>query len=259
MSLAFWNGRLVPAEEVRIPPGDSGFLGDGLFETLRVDQGEAESVKAHLDRLFFGLERIGIEEDRKALAAGVAAVAGSAPRPLARMRITVTRETCLVTASPYTPPSGAVTAILLPGPWVFSRSPLAGLKSLSRQANQLALRRAEAAGAFEALLLNERGLLAEGSRSNVIVALPEGVFTPPLEDGCLPGIIRGYLLASGTVAERSITVDDLRRAKQVLLTNSLIGALSVVKLVSYVPTDRGAPGASSPSRQDPDRTTSDGS
>jgi branched-subunit amino acid aminotransferase/4-amino-4-deoxychorismate lyase len=170
----------------------------------------------------------------------VAAVAISAPRPLARLRITVTRETCLVTASPYTPPEGGtVSAALLRGPWVFSDSPLAGLKSLSRQANRLALRHAQAAGAFEALLLNERGLVAEGSRSNVIVALPEGVFTPPLEDGCLPGIIRGYLLASGTVAERSITPDDLRRAKQVILTNSLIGALPVVKLVSSVQREQG--------------------
>ena len=59
MSLAWWNGRLLPLEEVRIDPGD--LLGDGLFETLRVDEGRAGDVEAHLDRLFAGLPRVGID------------------------------------------------------------------------------------------------------------------------------------------------------------------------------------------------------
>ncbi|HEX6865229.1 MAG TPA: aminotransferase class IV, partial [Thermoanaerobaculia bacterium] len=173
MSLAYWNGRLVPIDEVRIASGD--LLGDGLFETLRVDEGRAGDVEAHLDRLFAGLPRVGIDppEDREALAAAVAAVAGASPWPVARMRIAVTEETRLVSLAPYTPPVGPVPAVLLPEPWIWSRSPLAGLKSLSYQANRLALRRA--AGAFEALLLNESGRLVEGSRSNVILALPDGL------------------------------------------------------------------------------------
>lgn len=232
MSLAYWNGRLVTADEVGIGLGDSSFLGDGLFETLRVDRGRAGDVEAHLDRLFAGLARIGIglSEDRGALAAAVAAVAGSSPWPVARLRITVTRETRLVSIAPYAPPSGPVSAILLPEPWVHSSSPLAGLKSLSYQASRLALRRAEAEGAFEALLLNERGRLVEGSRSNVIVALADGLFTPPEEDGCLPGTVRRRLLERGVVAERSLSPGDLQAAREVLLTNSLIGVLPVGRI-----------------------------
>lgn len=227
MSLAWWNGRQVPLEEVRIGPED--MLGDGLFETLRVDQGRAGDVEAHLDRLFEGLPRIGIHfEDREALAAAVSAVAGASPWPIARMRIAVTPETRLVTLAPYSPPAGRVPAVLLPEPWVWSRSPLAGLKSLSYQANRLALRRA--AGAFEALLLNERGRLAEGTRSNLILSLPGGLFTPPVEDGCLPGTVRRRLLESGQVAERSLTPADLNSADRVLLTNSLIGVLEVERI-----------------------------
>jgi len=227
VSLAYWNGRLVPGDEVRIGLGDSAFLEDGLFETLRVENGKAGDVEAHLDRLFAGLERIGISEDREALTDAVMAVAEGAPSPIARMRITVTRETRLITTALYTPPSGPVSAILLPEPWVHSRSPLAGLKSLSYQANRLALRRAEEKGAFEALLLNEHGRLVEGSRSNVILVLPDGVFTPPEEDGCLPGTVRRRLLERGEIAERSLSPEDLQRASEVLLTNSLIGVLAV--------------------------------
>jgi branched-chain amino acid aminotransferase len=234
MSLAWWNGRLVPLDEVRIDPGDPGFLmGDGLFETLRVDAGRPRDVDAHLDRLLAGLTRIGIDlpEDRAILALAVVAVAEAVTYPVARLRITVTRGlTRLITATPYTPPSGSLAAILLPEPWIDSSSPIAGLKSLSYQANRLALARAEQAGAFEALLLNERGRLAEGSRSNVLVRLSERLFTPPVEDGCLPGTVRRRLLELGLVAERSLGLEELREAREVLLTNSLIGVLSVGRI-----------------------------
>lgn len=227
MSLAYWNGRLVPIDEVRI--GTEDMLGNGLFETLRVDRGQAGDVEAHLDRLFAGLPRVGIDppEDRQSIESAVAAVAGASPWPVARIRIAVTPETRLVSLAPYTPPAGPVSAVLLPEPWIWSRSPLAGLKSLSCQPNRLALRRALRRGgtAFEALLLNERGRLVEGSRSNVILALPDGLFTPPVEDGCLPGTVRRRLLEKGEIAERSLAPGDLKAASKVLLANSLIGVL----------------------------------
>lgn len=230
MSLAYWNGRLVPAEEVRI--GVEDMMGDGLFETLRADGCVAGDLEAHLDRLLEGLPRAGIDPpaSREALAAAVTAVAGASPWPVARMRIAVTPSTSLVTLAPYTPPAAPVSAILLPAPSVWSRSPLAGLKSLSCQANRLALRRALRLGAFEALLLNEHGRLVEGSRSNVVLALPDGLFTPPLDEGCLPGTVRRRLLERGEIAERSLTPADLRAASRVLLTNSLIGVLEVERV-----------------------------
>jgi branched-subunit amino acid aminotransferase/4-amino-4-deoxychorismate lyase len=104
------------------------------------------------------------------------------------------------------------------------------LKSLNYQMNRLALRRAEAAGAWEALLLNERGRLVEGSRCNIALVLADGTFTPPLEDGCLPGTVRRRLLEKGEIRERSLSPDDLAAARQILLMNSLIGVLPVSKL-----------------------------
>ncbi|HEX2223693.1 MAG TPA: aminotransferase class IV [Thermoanaerobaculia bacterium] len=239
MSLTYWNGRLLPEAEVAVSPADAGFLfGDGLFETLRADDGTALDVEAHLDRLLAGLARIGLSlpEDRAALAGALAAVAAQAHRPTARLRLTVTRGTSvptrLIAAAPYEPPSEemyrtGVRARLLRVPAVLSQGPLAGLKSLSYQANRLALREAEAAGAWEVLLLNEHGRLAEGSRTNVALVLDGRIFTPPESEGCLPGTVRRRLLERGALQERTLTVDDLARAEGVLLMNSLIGALPV--------------------------------
>ena len=241
--ISFWNGRTFPSEEVRISPEDAGFLtGDGLFETLRVDEGHALDVEAHLDRLLSGLRRveIGIPEDRDALAEAVLAEARTAPRPVARLRITVTRgvegkPTRLIAAAPYSPPNEesyrkGVAALLLPDLRIDSGGPLAGLKSLCWQVNRLALLRAERAGTFEALLPNERGRVTEGARSNLIVHLSEGLFTPPAADGCLPGTVRRRLLELGEIEERSLGFDDLEQAREILLTNSLIGVLPVGRL-----------------------------
>ena len=192
MSLAWWNGRVVPCGEVAIAPDDAGFLfGDGLFETLRVDDGKARDIEAHLDRLLAGLRRIRIElpEDRRALRRAVDEISEAAPRPVARMRLTVTRghlatPTRLITAVPYEPPDEekyrkGVAVQLLLELRLNSADPLAGLKTVSYQANRLALQQAETEGAFEALLLNERGRLVEGSRSNIALVFPDGVVTPP--------------------------------------------------------------------------------
>jgi branched-chain amino acid aminotransferase len=238
-SLAWWNGRLLPLGEVRLSPTDAGFLfGDGLFETLRVDAGRARDVAAHLDRLFAGLRRLGISPpaDRCALGRALTEVARGAPQPVARLRITLTRDgTGLIAAFTYEPPGEdlyqrGVAAVLLPDLRIDSRSPLAGLKSLCYQANRLALREAEARGAYEALLANEHGRLAEGSRSNVALVLPDGIFTPPTSEGCLPGTVRRRLLEKGAIQERPLTREDLGAAEGVLLMNSLIGVLPVARI-----------------------------
>ncbi|HSK77246.1 MAG TPA: aminotransferase class IV [Thermoanaerobaculia bacterium] len=245
MSLAFWNGRVTDRCEVWIDPADSGFLfGAGLFETLRVDDGRARDVPAHLERLLSGLRRIRIEipEDEGALAAAVKTVARAAPRPVARMRITVTpgsrgEPTRLITAAPYEPPGEnlyreGVAVRLLPQYRIDSAGPLAGLKSLNYQANRLALHHAEKQGAYEALLTNERDRLVEGSRSNVALVFAEGVFTPPRSDGCLPGTVRRRLLESGALSEWPLSPEDLATASEVLLMNSLIGVLPVSRINS---------------------------
>jgi branched-chain amino acid aminotransferase len=243
MSLAWWNGRLVEPEEVHIAPDDAGFLfGDGLFETLRVDDGRPRDLSAHLDRLFVGLRRLGIAppEDRCTLGRAVTDVAQAAPRPVARLRITISRgpaqgPTRLITAEPYEPPNedlyrDGVAAVLLPDFRIDSRGPLAGLKSLGYQANRLALRQAEARGAWDALRLNEHGRLASGSRSNLALVLAEGIFTPPESEGCLPGTVRRRLLEKGILCERTLTLEDLAAANGLLLMNSLVGVLSVSSL-----------------------------
>ncbi len=114
---------------------------------------------------------------------------------------------------------------------VTSTDALARLKTSWRSAlDDEAARLAVLCGADEALFLNERGEVAEGSRTNVFVWRGERLLTPPLECGVLDGCLRRELIDLGKCAERRLMPNDLETADAVYLGNSLRGlvpALSV--------------------------------
>ncbi len=50
--MVYLNGRLLPLEKARISPLDRGFLyGDGIFTTMRAEQGHVLYLRDHLERL----------------------------------------------------------------------------------------------------------------------------------------------------------------------------------------------------------------
>lgn len=88
----------------------------------------------------------------------------------------------------------------------------------------------ETLGADEVLYFNERGELAEGSRTNVFIARSGRLLTPPLGSGLLPGVLRAELLASGQAEEAVLTRDDLEGAERVFLGNSVRGLVAAEPL-----------------------------
>jgi para-aminobenzoate synthetase/4-amino-4-deoxychorismate lyase len=75
----------------------------------------------------------------------------------------------------------------------------------------------------EVLYLNERGEIAEGSRTNVFIERDGELLTPPLSSGLLPGVLRSELLRTGKVREAALRLEDLDRADAVYVGNSVRG------------------------------------
>jgi para-aminobenzoate synthetase/4-amino-4-deoxychorismate lyase len=100
-------------------------------------------------------------------------------------------------------------------------------KTTARESYDAAWRAAEAQGAFDMLFCNTRGELTEGARSNVFLKLRGRWYTPPLDAGLLPGVMRTVLLADPqwNASEMRLTLEDLRAAEQVVVCNALRGAL----------------------------------
>ncbi len=101
-------------------------------------------------------------------------------------------------------------------------------KTTIRSDYDAAWRVAEERGAFDTLFCNERGELTEGGRTNLFVKLDGRWFTPPLSAGVLPGIMRAVLLddPSWAASETVLTLEHLHAAEQIVVCNSLRGALS---------------------------------
>jgi para-aminobenzoate synthetase/4-amino-4-deoxychorismate lyase len=83
------------------------------------------------------------------------------------------------------------------------------------------------------LFLNERGEITEGARSNVFLREEGDWFTPPVESGLLPGVMRSALLEDQELRarEKVLTRDDLFAADEVWVCNALRGALRVSGVV----------------------------
>jgi para-aminobenzoate synthetase/4-amino-4-deoxychorismate lyase len=73
----------------------------------------------------------------------------------------------------------------------------------------------------DVIFWNENGEITESTIANVVVRVDDQLVTPPIESGLLAGTYRAELIAAGTIRERKITVDDLARATEVFLINSV--------------------------------------
>lgn len=234
--MAVWyDGRIV--EKFSVDVTDRGFtLGDGLFETLVAHDGKPRFLDRHLQRLRAGAEFLDIPlllSDEMFLVAILQLLKYNQLIDAA-VRITLTRgpaprgvlpplnptPTLVISAEPRVA-LGSVEAIVATVTRRNEHSPLSRIKSTNYLDNILARREASAKGANEALLMNCAGMLAESSTANIFVCIDGVWYTPPIEDGALPGIMRRLIMEHYSVKERSIDVGDLVRADYAFLSNSL--------------------------------------
>lgn len=84
----------------------------------------------------------------------------------------------------------------------------------------------------EVLVADEGGRLLEGTVSNLFLVLEGRALTPPRELGILPGIVRGRVLEDPRlpVGTGELTLDDLERAEEAFLTNSVTGVRPLTRV-----------------------------
>jgi branched-chain amino acid aminotransferase len=251
------NGRLMDANEARIPITDHGLLyGDGLFEGIRLRHGKLLWLDRHLARLTRGATAIGLTLPLPAEEIGevVRETLRAHGQPEAYVRLLVTRGEGALGVDPTSCPKPSLICLAArislfsdeqqaqglalvtasqrkPDPDVLDSS----VKSLNYLGSVLAKLEAKQAGADDALMLNKQGLVAEASVANVF-AVHDGVLsTPPVTAGCLPGINRAAVMHLApslglAVRECSLGRADLFGADEVFLTGSGAGVVGVRSL-----------------------------
>ncbi|MCX4158681.1 MULTISPECIES: aminodeoxychorismate synthase component I [Paraburkholderia] len=205
-----------------------------LFETMYATREEGvRHLSRHLARLSASAATLGFKlEDEDDIRAQIAEKCAALPTHTPhRMRLALSKNgVAQITTAVLTPLADATVGVLLGPdhnfPTMDANDPLLRHKTTRRAAYDRGWREAEAKGAFDTLFFNERGELTEGGRSNVFVKLAGRWWTPPLESGVLPGIMRGVLLEDTDLraAERVLTRVDVQNAEALLVCNALRGA-----------------------------------
>jgi para-aminobenzoate synthetase/4-amino-4-deoxychorismate lyase len=114
-------------------------------------------------------------------------------------------------------------AVVFPEP-VDAADPFLRHKTTHRSVYDRAFAWAQERGFDEAILLNERGEVTEGTRTNVFVRRGGRLLTPPRASGGLDGVFRAHVLATRPgAAEQTLRAADLFSADAVYLCNALRG------------------------------------
>jgi len=250
----FLNGEFVSKEEAKVSVYDHGFLyGDGIFEGIRVYNGNIFKCKEHLERLYDSAKSIDLK----------------VPYPMDEMqqhiintirknelrdgyiRLVVSRGPGDLGLDPRRSRGANVVIIVEPlaiypeeayvnGLKVVSVSTRRNIpdalnpkiKSLNYLNNVLVKIQANLAGVGEALMLNAQGYVAEGSGDNIFIVKRGILYTPPSYVGALEGITRAAIIEicgkiGYTVKEEPFTLHDVYVADEVFLTGTAAEVIAV--------------------------------
>lgn len=174
-----------------------------LIETLGWDGQTLARLPAHLARMAGTAAALGWGFDPSRAEAALRAVT---PRTPARMRLTFDGQTFQATAAPLPPARAEWRLTIAPqrldpaDPWLAHKT--------SHRALYDATRAALPDGVEEVVFLNTRGEVCEGTITNLFFDRGQGLCTPPLGCGLLPGILRAERIAGGC-REQVLRADDL--------------------------------------------------
>lgn len=252
--IAYVNGRFMPLHEAVVPIEDRGFqFADGVYEVLATYSGKPYAIEPHFVRLERSLDALNIPFDIAAygLGAKVEEGIGRGGFDETLVYIQVTRG---VAPRHHEFPEGAIEPTVVmtfkrlrrpPDPLYASgvkaistqdlRWKRCDIKSISLLANILAKQEAHAAGAFEALLVNEEGHVTEGSSTSSFCVHEGQIWTTKAGPHILPSITRGILLELASqieveVVQRPCSLDDYLQADEVFLAGTTTEAMPVVEI-----------------------------
>jgi branched-chain amino acid aminotransferase len=250
------NGVLRDASEPLLLAGQAGLLaGWGVFSTLRVKGGVLFAWERHWARMMRDarLLSVAMPPDSAAIERSLLELIAANGRPNCTLRLVVVRNGGSMWSGPL--PDGRISDVIAltadSKEWGdsvrltvqpngrFAAGEFAAAKILSWGANLVWAERAQKQGFDEVVLLNEHGRVAECTSANIFAISGNDVFTPPVSDGCLPGITREVLLQELRVPgvrilERGLTIADLEAADEVCITSTTRDLLPVRELAGKV-------------------------
>ncbi|WP_028543596.1 branched-chain-amino-acid transaminase [Paenibacillus taiwanensis] len=250
----YLDGQYVTKEEAKVSVYDHGFLyGDGIFEGIRIYEGNIFKCKEHLERLYDSAKSImlniplTIEDMQHVL---VETIRRNELRD-GYIRLIVSRGAGNLGLDPLRCPKASVIIIVeqlaiypeeayqngLRTVSVSQRRNIPDalnpkIKSLNYLNNILVKIQANLADVGEAIMLNTQGYVAEGSSDNIFIIKKGVVYTPPCYLGALEGITRNTIIdlcaeLGYKLKEEPFTLHDVYVADEVFFTGTAAEVIAV--------------------------------
>lgn len=253
----FLNGEFVDAADAKISVFDHGLLyGDGVFEGIRLYDGNVFMLEEHLERLEMSAKAILLELPwtraemaeavcescrvnglrdgyiRQVVTRGVGTLGLSHKNCSQPQHIIIADKISLYPTEYYEKGLKIITAAtrrINPA----ALPPM--VKSLNYLNNIMAKAEAMAAGCLEAVMLNDDGLVAECTGDNIFIRSKDTWYTPPFFAGALRGITRSAVMdlmaeKGLKLAEKNLTRYELWTADEMFLTGTAAEVIPVVEM-----------------------------
>ncbi|MCX7698581.1 MAG: branched-chain-amino-acid transaminase [Candidatus Goldbacteria bacterium] len=263
------NGKLVSKEDAKISVFDHGLLyGDGVFEGIRIYDGNIFRLKEHIDRLYnsakFIMLDIGMSKEqmiketikvvsaskirngyiRLVVTRGVGDL-GLDPRKCSKPTYFIIVDNIKLYPEEFYKKGLEITTVAIRRNISEALNPQ--VKSLNYLNNILAKIEAINHGSFEAVMINEQGYVTEATGDNIFIVKNGQLFTTPPYIGVLEGITRETVIEIANslkikTHEKIMTRYDLYTADECFLTGTAAEVIPVVKIDARVIND-GTPGS----------------
>ena len=250
--MSYWyNGKI--SHEAPLIPVTSRIakFGDGFFETIRIWDSKPLFIEFHLTRFFRSCEILKIEPPKREYLLGeIDRLINHFSHPSARLRVTCFRDGDGL----YLPQQNRSEVIMeinqapeelyqndsyrtgILKSVKISEGPLSLIKSTSALHLIMGAIETEEQGWDAGILLNSEGRVADATSYNVFIVIGNEVFTPSVDEGALPGVLREVLL-SKIISKAGLksgfgklSITKLLHADEVFLTNAIKGIVPVSRI-----------------------------
>ncbi len=226
--MKIWLNDQICDSQVIDLDSDGWPVGNGVFETIRTENGEVFELARHMRRAAtaarnFEIKLPGEDQIRDAIAALLTAE----PHHLGRLRLLFSKKWFVAVHQSYVEITEPAKLTLidesrLVDPIAFKTFPYSHRTGL--------LQLAQRDGFNEIICVNESGEITEGAVSNFLFLIDGQWVTTPLSAGVLPGVQRAIVIERCGVTVRSLTRNDMELVKSAIVISSLKIGLAVASI-----------------------------
>jgi branched-chain amino acid aminotransferase len=241
-----FNGRMTADSKAMLYANNRAFnYGDGLFETLKIENSKIYFLEDHYFRLMASMRMLRMEIPlnftMEFFESELLKTAQQNNLENARVRFTVFRKD----GGLYNPTTNQIDYLIVASPLIIlvkenyvvdifkdyylNSDILSTLKTTNKITNVLASIYASENGFDNCILVNERKQVAEAINGNIFTVKGNIIKTPSISEGCIKGITRKKIIEivsksdDYTIEETEISPFDLQKADEVFITNVIVG------------------------------------